>query len=142
MAALPKSRSGGGAPPESTDSIRSPRTVTVPPGRGGPDTGNTQRAERVCSSAGPGIAGLVLLQRFNRGNEARVHHVIQGIAAERVVRSDAIHLVVQPFHRGPQAAGVERLRAFGPRANEQLKADRWGVVPHVIGGERLGPAHP
>src|SRR3954453_13572988 len=60
MAALPKSRSGGGAPPESPDSIRSPRTVTVPPGRGGPDTGNTQRAERVCSSAGPGIAGSVL----------------------------------------------------------------------------------
>ena len=63
MAALPKSMSGLRAPAGSTDSIRSPRTVTVPPGSGGPVTGNTQRAERVCSLAGPGIAGSVLRNR-------------------------------------------------------------------------------
>jgi hypothetical protein len=61
MAALPKSRSGLRTPAGSTDSIRSPRTVTVPTGSGVPDTGNTQRAEKVCSSAGPGIAALFLL---------------------------------------------------------------------------------
>src|SRR5262249_41672766 len=105
IAALPKSTSAVRSPAGCTPTILSSRTVTVPPATGGAVAGKTQWAVRICSSA-PGMSDLCLLQSFNRGNQLRIHRSIDGCPVERIVRPDAIDLVIQSDDRGAKAIGI------------------------------------